>query len=110
MSDRPIEEIVASVAEMQIRLKALEAAVKVEKNELWDRLEAGSAQTASWVFGGTTVTRVKGRVTRTLDRAKLVLAGVTQEVLEAATRETVGSAYLRISPTTVAGESDTVEE
>lgn len=58
----------------------------------------GAAPGKVWTFEGVgTVSVVKGRASETLDRAKLARAGVSAEVLDAATVRTEGKPSMRIN-------------
>ena len=59
-------------------------------------LEGQVPQGQRVVFDGIQVEWVKGRESSKLDRAKLVLAGVTKEQIDSATVSSTGKPHLRI--------------
>lgn len=97
MSDRNAADIAAEILDVSAQLRALETLKEHLRTELTVALSAHTvSQPTTWDLGRATVTWVKGSERKTLDRGKLVRAGVTTEQLEAATVVSVGKATIRV--------------
>ena len=92
------ETLATEYLEMKRQAAALEAAMKVKREEVAAALKGlvdnpGEAFETERVYA----VLVKGRETKKLDRRELVKLGVSGAVLDAATKVTMGRPYLQIT-------------
>ena len=85
------------------KIKELEEAAQEEKEEIRRDLFGSASvelppggEALAWTYTTGVVAVVKGRVSEKLDRVKLARAGVSGDVLDAATVRTEGEPSLRI--------------
>jgi len=92
------EELVAAYLKVQQQIAELKTKADNLKAELATNVQLSTAeQGAVWEYKGVgRAVRVKGRMSKKLDRTSLVLQGVTKTILDQATRVTVGEPTLRI--------------
>lgn len=99
--DVDMQTVVGHVAEyrqLHEQIKGLEAQAEEAREAVCELLNtAGAVVGAQWKFPPIGVVKVaKGRVTEKLDRAALARAGVSAEVLDAATVRTEAKPTVRI--------------
>lgn len=92
-------EHVATYVAIHAQIDALETQADEAKAAALEVLQTAAAPVGHvWSFPGlATVTKVAGRKTEKLDRARLAKAGVAAEVLDAATVKTEGEPSVRIA-------------
>jgi len=87
---------VAAYVGIQAKIAELEAEAEIQRAAIKELLQGEPGKV--WAFPGlATVAMVRGRVSERLDRAALAKAGVSVQVLDAATVRTEGAPSLRIS-------------
>jgi hypothetical protein len=81
-------------------IKNLKDQQGVLKAELWEKLQASSADPGQvWEYDGVgKASLVKGRVSTKLDKVKLMRSGVSVDIINECTSETTGAPHLRIEP------------
>lgn len=92
-------EYVGTYLALKAQIADLEADAGEARQATIEALDAlAKPPGTEWVYEGLgTVQVVKGRTTEKLDRTRLVRAGVSAEVLDAATVKTEGAPSVRIS-------------
>lgn len=92
------DELAKEYLEISEVVKTLETRQSEIREELKGLLRfAEVTDPKTWPLGPAVAVWVKGRVSKILDRSKLVQLGVTAAVLDAATVTTVGGPSLRIT-------------
>lgn len=92
------EHAVEQYLELQREIGELEQRKKLLRDQIHSELHVESADPGmTWEYRGGKAELCKGRTTIKLDRKKLVLQGVTAEVLDRATSTTTGTPSLRIT-------------
>lgn len=95
MESKSIGELAADYLEIKFVIEGLEGAAADLHEQIKAKVEANGGQ--GFENESLKVEAVKGRTTEKLDRAKLVVQGVTAEQLEAATVRTTSKPTVRVT-------------
>jgi len=104
VEDMAAEELALAYLDLQSQIEKLEERADAIRANLrvkigFDDVKPDPANPGhNWDFPGVRVSWVKGRTTEKLDRAKLVLAGVTAEQIEKGTVRSSFAPTMRIIP------------
>jgi len=92
-----VEADVADYVELQAEANEIDSKKKLLRDKILGQLGPDSEPGTTWSYSGAKVEICKGRVSKKIDRKKLVLAGITKDVLDKATVTTTGNPSLRIT-------------
>ena len=92
----PIEPLAQEYLDLKDTITELEVSLKELREAIVKGME-GDAPEATYVFPQAEIVRVKGRVTKKLDRKELVKLGISGALLDAGTKITQGAPTIRIT-------------